>query len=145
MAIQESYDPNCCACRGTCMHVGPHSYCGKHMPTSEWKSRDIVFVESYKTPCLACFAKDADLAAARKRIEELEKTAEEYSNMAAKAQNACEKYRLQIVELEATVATMREALERISGMAGNPDAAQGCRNIIAVARAALDSGRKGEK
>lgn len=24
------YDANCCACRGTCMHVGPHSLCDMH-------------------------------------------------------------------------------------------------------------------
>lgn len=35
MATPEPYDPNCCACNGTCCHVGPHSYCERHGGRSE--------------------------------------------------------------------------------------------------------------
>lgn len=42
-----------------------------------------------------------------------------------------------IYEMEAEIARLRKALEHIIGMAGAPDAYDGCRNVIARASAVL--------
>ena len=39
MARTEPYDEDCCMCRGSCMHTGPHSYCDRHYDTYEGRTR----------------------------------------------------------------------------------------------------------
>src|SRR5262245_48998813 len=84
----------------------------------------------------------AELAAVREERDEWERTARAESDGLMMWREKTYRVRQKHADVGRELAVAQQALREIQGMAGYPDAAQACRNIIAAARAALEGGER---